>query len=146
MIRRRSVLALTFASFARAIALGLAVALLAAGPGCASDGADCLDGAACQCTGDCELTCGREGGAGCDFQCDEGTSCTFDCPGGGCDVQCQAGSDCEVTCPGGACNVSCSGAERCVLEACDERCVLDCGGSTECQSSCDLADGCVVTP
>ncbi len=150
----------------RAVAI-TAISLLVtlAAPGCVED-ENCVNGVACVCSAEtCTETCGGSG-AGCSFDCLDGSDCTFACPGGSCSVEADSAEAMDVSCPGGGCGVtavdtaevtldctgdscslSCVGADVCRLTGCTFGCALSCGGAAVCESSCSaIPGGCSVSP
>jgi len=110
------------------------------------DNDECVAGKACTCSGDsCSQTCGGDGG-NCDFQCGEGQSCDFFCPGGSCAVTCNGSASCNLECEGEGCSLNCSGTDSCVVDSCSTGCSTQCGGAEVCESSCDVLEGCQLTP
>jgi hypothetical protein len=96
-------------------------------PGCDSGKENCVAGRACVCTESCTETCGGDG-RGCAFECHDGATCHFSCPGGGCGVNCLDAASCTVDCSStAACTLSCPG----------NGCGLECTGGT--------TDTCTIT-
>ena len=120
------------------LVLGLVACL--ATVGCGVDDS-CVDGKACECSGDCEQTCGGSG-ASCAFKCPAGATCSFFCPGGGCSASGAGATSITIDCPGNSCSLTCSGGQTCKITGCSSSCQLSCGGASDCAGSCDLFAGC----
>jgi len=130
----------------RSLLLGLGFVLGLALVSCASEEEQhCVAGQACVCESDCNLAC-EDANGGCAFECQEGASCEFDCPGGGCGFTCT-GDSCLLDCAGDGCSMSCNAsASKCEIQGCTTGCSLQCNGAQGCMSSCDLTGGCATTP
>jgi len=119
----------------KALALGLAVALVGAACGVETERygntvTDCPTNSSCSCgSGNCVMGCP---GGGCDLTCTGTSNCSFDCAGGGCTVSCANTGNCFATCAGGGCDMACTGIGNCGITQCSAGCTLTCNGTGNC--------------
>jgi hypothetical protein len=122
--------------------------MLALVPGCADgdEGGECVAGVACICREDCSRTCGGSG-ADCAFECHDGATCSFTCPGGGCGGESFGAASMTLSCAGDGCGLNCHDTDSCQITDCEMGCALQCGGAGTCENSCSPFDGgCATTP